>query len=104
MIARFPYGKAPFWILLIAVGSTLLWAVTRRGRSGRPDLVLVTFAKPHFESYERAVPQFEREHGVRVQVQYSNWGPLQTRLQNAMLAGTDVPDLAEVFEGSMGFF
>ena len=44
------------------------------------------------------------EHGVKVQLQKVNWASLQARLQNSMLAGTETPDLAELFEGSMGYF
>ena len=39
-----------------------------------------------------------------MQLQLINWASLQARLQNSMLAGTDTPDLAELFEGSMGYF
>jgi arabinosaccharide transport system substrate-binding protein len=104
MIVKFPYGKAPFWLFVIAIASLVLSLVTRRHKEPRPDLVFVTFTESHYEAYRKAVPEFEKKHGVTVQVQYSNWASLQTRLQNAMLAGTDVPDLSEMLEGSLGFF
>jgi arabinosaccharide transport system substrate-binding protein len=67
--------------------------------------VLVTFTRVHKKAYDEALPEFERRFGVRVEVQLSDWLPLQTRLQNALLAGTETPDLAEVLgEGSLGFF
>jgi arabinosaccharide transport system substrate-binding protein len=102
---RFPFGQAPFWLLVVAVLSTGVRWVTARRRPPRPDLVLVTFSRAHYRAYAQAIPEFERRHGVNVQVQLSDWLPLQTRLQNAVLAGTDVPDLAEVLgEGSLGYF
>jgi arabinosaccharide transport system substrate-binding protein len=102
--AKFPYGKAPFWLLVIAVASVLLRIATARRGELRPDLVIITHTEAHFEAYRKAIPQFERQHGVKVQLQFTNWASLQSRLQNAVLAGTEVPDLAEVFEGSIGYF
>src|SRR3954465_2402086 len=100
---RFPYGRAPFWLLVAAIASCGLHAATARRRPPRPDLVVVTISRAHKRAFEQAVPEFERAHGVKVQVQLSDWQPLQARLQNALLAGTDVPDLAEAIgEGSLG--
>lgn len=104
MIGKFPYGKAPFWLLVIAVVSTVLRVVTHGHRTERPDLILVVFAEPHYEAYRRLIPRFERARGVKVQVQRANWASLQSRLQSAILADTEVPDLVEVFAGSLGFF
>jgi arabinosaccharide transport system substrate-binding protein len=103
-VSNFPYGRAPFWLLVIALVSLGLRVVTSRRREARPDLVFVTHTEAHFDAYRKAIPRFEREHGVKVQLQFANWASLQARLQNAILAGTEVPDLAEVFEGSLGFF
>jgi arabinosaccharide transport system substrate-binding protein len=104
MFGKYPYGKAPFALLLMAIASVGVRVATARKSEGRPDLTIVTHTEAHFESYRRAIPQFEREHNVKVQLQFTNWASLQTRLQNAVLAGTETPDLAEVFEGSLGFF
>jgi len=104
MMARFPYGRAPFWLLILAVASVGARIATRGHGARRPDLVLVTFTDSHYQAYRRAVPAFERAHGVTVQIEFTNWTPLRSRLQNAILAGTEVPDLAEVVEGSLGFF
>jgi arabinosaccharide transport system substrate-binding protein len=105
MTAHFPYGKAPFWLLVIAVSSTLVGLLVRRQRPPRPELILLTYSRQHQASYQEAIPRFEKERGVRVQLQFANWASLQTRLQSAVLAGTEVPDLVEIFgEGSLGFF
>ncbi|HMA96161.1 MAG TPA: extracellular solute-binding protein, partial [Polyangiaceae bacterium] len=103
-IDRYPYGKAPLALLVIAILSTVLWFMLQRRREGRPDLILVTFTAPHQEAYRKAIPEFEKAHGVKVEVQLAQWESLQTRLQNAMLADTDVPDMVEMLEGSLGFF
>jgi len=50
---KFPYGKAPFWILLIAILTgifNLVIALSKRGE--KPDLVFVSFARSHMEGYE----------------------------------------------------
>jgi arabinosaccharide transport system substrate-binding protein len=104
LVDRFPYGKAPLVLFLIAVASTGMWFALQRQRAPRPDLILVTFTGAHQASYRKALPEFEKQHGVKVDVQLAHWGSLQTRLQNAMLADTDVPDMVEMLEGSLGFF
>jgi arabinosaccharide transport system substrate-binding protein len=101
---RFPYGKAPLAIFLVAAASTTFWFAIQRSKAPRPDLILVTFSTPHQLAYLKAVPEFERTHHVTIDVQLAHWGSLQTRLQNAMLADTDQPDLVELLEGSLGFF
>jgi arabinosaccharide transport system substrate-binding protein len=103
-VSNFPYGRAPFWLLVIAVVSLGLRVATARRREARPDLVVVTHTEAQYDAYRKAIPRFEREHGVKVQLQFANWASLQARLQNAILAGTEVPDLSEVFAGSLGFF
>ncbi len=105
MIEKFPYGKAPFWLLALALVSTLLLVATqRRETKRRPDLIFATFAPPHLEAYKKALPAFEREHGVSVSLQLVTQRALETRLQNAMLAGSEVPDMVELLEGGLGFF
>jgi arabinosaccharide transport system substrate-binding protein len=81
-----------------------LRVVTSRRHEARPDLVIVTHTEAQFDAYRKAIPRFERDHGVKVQLQFANWASLQARLQNAILAGSEVPDLSEVFAGSLGFF
>jgi arabinosaccharide transport system substrate-binding protein len=103
MIGKFPYGKAPFWLLVVAIASTVL-RLAVGGRSQRPDLLFITFSRVHLETYEKAAAEFEARHHVHVQFQYADYRALQSRLENAMLAGADVPDLVEMFEGSLGFF
>ncbi|HEY4013048.1 MAG TPA: extracellular solute-binding protein [Polyangiaceae bacterium] len=104
MVEKFPYGKAPFWLLVIAIVATSLRVASAARHEDRADLVLVTFSGVHYETYKRSLPEFERKRGVRVQLQFANAVALQSRLQNSMLAGADVPDMAELIEGSLSFF
>jgi len=103
-IDKYPYGKAPFALLVIAIVSVGLRVATARRHDARPDLVVATHTDSHYDAYRKAIPRFEREHGVKVQLQLVNWASLQARLQNSLLAGVETPDLAELFEGSMGYF
>jgi arabinosaccharide transport system substrate-binding protein len=103
MLDRFPYGKAPFVLLLIAVLSSLTFALTHR--SGRPaELVLAVFSAQHYGAYAAVLPKFEREHHVKVNLQRIDNQSLEARLQSAIVANTDVPDLTEISEGTLGFF
>jgi arabinosaccharide transport system substrate-binding protein len=103
MLDRFPYGKAPFVLLIIAVLSSTLFAMTRESK--RPaDLVIVTFSNHHAPMYRAALPRFEKEHGVKVEVQQIDFRSFEARLQSAIVANTDVPDLAEMPEATLGFF
>ncbi|MGC4088340.1 MAG: extracellular solute-binding protein [Polyangiaceae bacterium] len=105
MIDRFPYGKAPFWLMALALASTLaVLALRLRARAERADLTFALFAPNHLPAYNRVKPVFERKHNVRIALQLVQGRALQTRLQNAMLSGTEVPDIVEMPEGSLSFF
>jgi arabinosaccharide transport system substrate-binding protein len=105
MIERFPYGRAPFWLLALAVVSGVLVFVTQGlGAARKPDLVLETFAGNHIVAYREAAKVFERRRGVRVGIELVQGRALQTRLQNAMLAHTAVPDLVELGVGDIAYF
>jgi arabinosaccharide transport system substrate-binding protein len=102
---EFPYGKAPLAILILAVASgASVFLGAARQEARRPDLILATFSKEHGAAYTPAVRAFEKEHGVRIQIQVVSQRALQSRLQSAMQAGADVPDMVEVLYGTMGFF
>jgi arabinosaccharide transport system substrate-binding protein len=103
MLDRFPYGKAPFMLLVVAVLSSLLFAITRESKRSA-DLVLATFSSQHAAMYRAAIPRFEKAHGVKVEVQQGDFRSFETRLQSAIVANTDVPDLAELPEATLGFF
>jgi arabinosaccharide transport system substrate-binding protein len=102
---EYPYGKAPLWILLIMLTSGLVVLVTQfKPASERPDLVLVTFAKNHYAAYQKVVPEFEKIHNVKVQLQLVQEQALTNRLQAALLAGSEVPDLVEIMNPNLGTF
>jgi arabinosaccharide transport system substrate-binding protein len=103
MLDRFPYGKAPLVLLLIAILSSVAFAATRSSK--RPaDIVLATFASTHVQAYRDALPEFEKKYGVNVEIQQVDFQSLEARLQSAIVANTEVPDLVEISEGTLGFF
>lgn len=102
---KFPYGTAPLVLLLVALVSGA--ALVSSGPSvvtARPDLIFATFSKEHAAAYRPAMDQFERAHGVRIQLQVVDQRALQSRLQASLQVGADVPDLVELLDGTMGFF
>jgi arabinosaccharide transport system substrate-binding protein len=103
MLDRFPYGKAPFALLVIAALASVLFAIVHTSER-QATLVLATFSAYHAKVYRSALPRFEKEHGVRVEVQQLDFRSFEARLQSAIVANTDVPDLAELPEYSLGFF
>jgi arabinosaccharide transport system substrate-binding protein len=105
MIDSYPYGRAPFWLTVVALVSLLgvVWAQVGRAKT-KPDMVMALSAPNHVISYEKVAEKFRREHGVDVALQIVNPRALTTRLQNAMLAGTEVPDLAELPYDAMRYF
>jgi arabinosaccharide transport system substrate-binding protein len=104
VVDRFPYGKAPFWLLVVLLSSIVLLGFARRDREAKPDLVFAIFAPNHVESYQEVIAPFEKKHGVKIALQLVHNRALQNRLQNAMLAGTPVPDMVEMLENGLGFF
>jgi arabinosaccharide transport system substrate-binding protein len=91
-------------IALMAMIGGLALLLWHRGASGRPDLVLVTFAKEHTDAYRKAAARFEKATGVRVEVQLTEARALYSRLSAAMETGAEVPDLVEVLDTNMGTF
>ncbi|HWB54870.1 MAG TPA: extracellular solute-binding protein [Tepidisphaeraceae bacterium] len=101
----FPYGKAPLAILVLAILSAgaVLWS-RQRQEASRPDLIFATFSKEQGAAYSEALPAFEKKYHCRVQIQVVDQRALQNRLQSAMQVGAEVPDMAELLDGTMGFF
>jgi len=104
-LLNFPYGRAPLVLLVMAIVSGLIvfWRQQTR-QEDVPDLVFAIFAPNHEETYRLAIADFEREHGVRVQLQLVDMRALQSRLQSALQTGARVPDMVELESTSMGFF
>jgi len=98
------FGRAPVALLCIAVVAALTLGATHVRPTQRPDLVVAVFAQSHLHAYEKALPEFERLHGVDVELQLNDWHALENRLQNAILSDSPVPDMVEMHEGSLGFF
>lgn len=102
---NYPYGKAALLILLLAiVTGTAHVAMSFRRQAEKPDLVMAIFAPNHEAAYREVLGEFERKHGVKVQLQLVSQRALQSRLQSALLTGADVPDLVELLEGTIGYF
>ena len=104
--ADFPFGAAALVVLVTALasGAALFLVDFRSHRAATPDLVFATFTKEHAVAYRPAIVEFEKKHGVRVQLQVVDQRALQGRLQSALQVGADVPDMVELMDGTMGIF
>ncbi len=90
-------GKAAASLVFIMVISgACVWSIQAREASHKATLTYWCFAKDHYESYEAVLPQFEKENNVKVDLQLVNLTALAPRMQSAMVAGIDVPDLFEI--------
>jgi molybdate transport system substrate-binding protein len=78
IVARVVFG------LSLAAVAVFAWALTRPARGGPVSLRLYCAAAMR-EPVERSVPAFERETGVRVEIQY---GASQSLLANLQVSGT----------------
>jgi len=102
---NFPFGKAALLLLQIAIVTGGIHLYTSLDRqSERPDLVMAIFAPNHEEAYREVLGEFEKKHGVKVQLQLVSAKALQSRLQSSLLTGAEVPDLVELMAGSLGYF
>lgn len=100
----FPYGRAAFCILLLALVSGV-YVSLHRTRQEPATLTLWTFADTHYKSYLKAMPAFEAKHpGVKVRVEQVTIQAVTTRLQAALQANLEVPDIVEVEISSAGTF
>ena len=101
----YPFGKAPFVILIIAIISGVVFGVMRLRETGsRPDLILAIQAEIHVKPYQKAIAQFNKENNCKVVLQRVQKEVLMSRLQSAMQTGCDVPDVVEILEGTIGYF
>jgi len=104
VVEGFPFGLAPFIILVLAVVSGG-WLLLHPIRPKKTTLRLWTFADIHARAYQKAVPAFEAKHpGTTVDVQLVHGVAVTSRLRAAFWADLDVPDLVEVEISSAGTF
>lgn len=95
---EFPFGRAALAILIVAVVSGLAILAMDSGPKDerKADLVFVTFAKNHVDSYMPVIRQFEQEKNIRIAVQIVEYRAIQQRLQAALAVGAEVPDMVEI--------
>lgn len=94
---NFPLGRAPFFLLIVALASGLgVWLTHGNYKEAPADLILATHARLHADIYRNRIPEFEKRYNVKVDIQEVEINAMRRKLQAAFLAGTDVPDLVEV--------
>src|SRR5579863_8786150 len=92
----FPFGKAAFSVLILAVVSGS-WIMVQPPPNHNATITYWCFATPHYNAYKAAIPIFEQEHpGVTVDLEQVSNTALAARLEASMLANVDVPDCCEL--------
>src|ERR1051326_324836 len=100
----FPYGAAALCILALAILSGVCLAFAPATQT-KATLRMWVFAKTHYETYKKAIPNFEAQNpGVTVDLQLVANNSLASRLQAAFLSDVDVPDMVEIEISSAGSF
>lgn len=103
-LEKFPYGGAACVLALLALGSGAYLAANPTPKK-TTTLTFWTFAKPHYESYQKAIPEFEKTHpGVTVNLQLVAGEAVGQRLRAAFWSNLDVPDMVETEIGTAGTF
>lgn len=100
----FPFGVAPFFILLVtlAAGGWLWFNPVPRSDA---DLRMWIFAMQHLDAYRQGMPAFEASHpGKTVDLQLVHNTAVTSRLRAAFMANLNVPDVVEVEVSSSGSF
>jgi arabinosaccharide transport system substrate-binding protein len=100
---QFHLGKPILVMAAIALLSAIV--IARRQDQGKADLDVWCFADAHYKSFRPLVDEYEREHGVKV-----NLNVVVTRAMNVRLASLfmtnptspDLPDLVEIEIGTIG--
>lgn len=104
LLDAFPFGKAPF-VILVGMVVSGAWLFTHPVRKTEATLRVWTFATTHAEAYQKAIPAFEAAHpGVKVELQLVHWEAVTSRLRAAFWTDLDVPDLVEVEISAAGSF
>lgn len=102
---RFPLGK-PILLMLILAAITGA-GITMRPKPAEADLVFWVFADGHARTYRSIIDQFERETGLRVDIQLLSGRAMPMRLQSLFMSAADggpLPDLVELEISWVGRF
>lgn len=102
----YPFGKAPAVIALAGIGAAALAVLVNRTyvieNDSRPVLTLAAFNRYNFDAYAQVIPEFERQSGARVRMQFIHYRALNRSFRAALLSGSPVPDLVEISKETMG--
>jgi len=104
---HFPFGLAPFIILVLTLisGLFLLVVVVINPPPRRQVTISMwTFARQHYVAYEGLRPSFEKKYGVRLDLQNVHGDAVTRRLRAAYWADLAVPDVVEVEISRAGSF
>jgi arabinosaccharide transport system substrate-binding protein len=102
---NFHLGKPILVMIVIALLAGA--AVLVRPEQPKADLTVWVFADSHYKAYKPLIPEFERKHNVKVNLNILNARALAVRLTSLFMAdqhSEETPDLVEMEIGLMGRF
>ena len=102
---NFHLGKPILVMLIIALVAGAVVAV--RPEQEKADITVWVFADSHYKAYKPLIPEFERKHNVKVNLNILNARALAVRLTSLFMAGDrsdETPDLVEMEISLMGRF
>ena len=102
---NFHLGKPILVMLIIALIAGVV--VAFRPSQEKADITVWVFADSHYKAYKPLIPEFEKKHNVRVNLNILNARALAVRLTSLFMsadATDEMPDLVEMEIGLMGRF
>lgn len=100
---QFHLGKPILVMIVLALLSAIV--IARRPAQRNADLDIWCFADAHYKAFEPLVKQYEREHGVSVNLNLVVARAMNVRLASLFMTNPtspDLPDLAEIEIGTIG--
>jgi arabinosaccharide transport system substrate-binding protein len=102
---NFHLGKPILVMIAVALISGV--AVSLRPQPRRADLTVWVFADSHYRTFQQIIPNFEKQHNVKVNINLLNGRALALRLGQLFMAdshGDALPDVLEMEIGLVGRF
>jgi len=101
----FHLGKPILVMMIIALIAGAV--VAMRPAQQKADLTVWVFADSHYKAYLPLIPEFEKQHNVKVNLNILNARALAVRLTSMFMSGEpsdEAPDMVEMEIGLMGRF
>ncbi len=100
----FPYGKAPFWLLIIAVVTGVIITIIDGGQKKPAEITLQMNYEPAVKVYNDVINVFREKYGVQVNVNVVSVNAQPQKVNTSFLADAAVPEIIEMETKALGIF